>query len=200
MKRNQKILFDDNTCFLGWVSAKDPLRHLLRRHAGLWTEVDMELWSMLTFADWQNTDLRQRGNESPSKKCLFRTRVRKACLWNLQKFGQLCRSTKREWIIRLLPLTIEQTKANQERGGEVEFWPKKRSQCFQLDLFVLNRCCTRFINPSNQSLTEVMHWLTVQVVTVTKLFFSLPNIFFLFPFLFLCLFLFPSFSLFLPLF
>ena len=81
---------------------------------------------------------------------------------------------------------------------------KKRSQCFQLNLFVLNRCCNRFINPSNQSLTEVMHWLTVQVVTVTKLFFSLPNIFFLFlflfPFLFLCLFLFPSFSLFLPLF
>ena len=98
-----------------------------------WTEVDMELWSMLTFADWQNTDLTQRGNESPSKKCLFRTRVRKACLWNLQKFGQLCRSTKREWIIRLLPLTIEQTKANQERGEKLSFGQKKEIAMFSIE-------------------------------------------------------------------
>ena len=183
------VLSGQKMFWTGWVSAaKQAMRHLLRQHDGLWIEVDKtwssdQCWHLQT----DKTHLSQRrGNESRSKKCLFRIRVRKACLWNLQKFGQLC--TKREWIIQW---QLNRQGGKGRRRGRIELWPNQIAM-FQLAVLFQIDVATNSLIPQinlwrqwlcTDLLGKLWLWSTIFFLFVFPfLFSSFPSICFLFSF------------------
>ena len=101
-----------------------------------------------------------------ARKVYFKSRCKKLACETFKSLDSCAPTKKRGWIIRLA--FDNRTDKERKKGRGVELWPKQIAmfcRLFNGDLF-LNRCCCRFINPSNQSLTEIMHWLTVPVVTL----------------------------------